>query len=444
MEKLFIKFLTIVKSLPLWILIGLSLAGYTLLFLPPISGINFEPLRKTWGSWIWVETIVFSILAITRTLDIIFDFFVSHLAATKQSQILRFVPLDRQVWWHLAKQQDDSFASQIHIEIQVTNTSDRPVQILKVRLIRPKRVESIHAEVLLPLKGSSYHSHTHPVLPFDTVPASVHLMLKGKLARQGKPIRVTLGITDQYGTEYRVKNIAVKSHDKVIIEPNPLKAGLEIIASKFFKSRNRTTEQPPVMPWTYDPKATNISICESILQEERRNYTANGRGRGGLGSLNIGLQSEPNLGWTEVGKIPKLLWEKGKGKKISSSNLERLLKTYESLAEPDKENMKRYLLSQLDKKSQFAEVAYFVFCALHRFGATIDALKTARTFLAGDKVYGYSNLLGTLAAIVSNEHFDIDPALYPQVLDVLKGDEENDFRLKEKINLAILEHIDRQ
>jgi len=137
MEKLFIKFLTIVKSLPLWILIGLSLAGYTLLFLPPISGINFEPLRKTWGSWIWVETIVFSILAITRTLDIIFDFFVSHLAATKQSQILRFVPLDRQVWWHLAKQQDDSFASQIHIEIQVTNTSDRPVQILKVRPVPP-------------------------------------------------------------------------------------------------------------------------------------------------------------------------------------------------------------------------------------------------------------------------------------------------------------------
>ena len=33
---------------------------------------------------------------------------------------------------------------------------------------------------------------------------------------------------------------------------------------------------------------------------------------------------------------------------------------------------------------------------------TIDALTAARAHLAGDRVYGYSNLLGTLSAIVND------------------------------------------
>ena len=41
-----------------------------------------------------------------------------------------------------------------------------------------------------------------------------------------------------------------------------------------------------------------------ILNEEKRSYKANGRSRGGLGSLNVGLQSEPDGGWTEEGRYP--------------------------------------------------------------------------------------------------------------------------------------------
>jgi hypothetical protein len=64
-------------------------------------------------------------------------------------------------------------------------------------------------------------------------------------------------------------------------------------------------------------------------------------------------------------------------------------------------------------------------------------------YLAGDKVFGYSNLLGTLSAVVSHEHHDIDPRLYSLILDALAGDEEHDFWLKEKINLARLRVYDR-
>ena len=59
-----------------------------------------------------------------------------------------------------------------------------------------------------------------------------------------------------------------------------------------------------------------------------------------------------------------------------------------------------------------------------------------------DKVYGYSNLLGTLSAVVSHEHFEIDLGLYPRILEALAGDTEHNFRLTEKINLARLQHLD--
>ena len=340
--------------------------------------------------------------------------------------VLRFVPLHRQRWWHLAKQQDESFCSQITLDVQATNISSDPVRIVKISLIKPKAT-ILHAEALLPVRGTSYHSFKEPVPPRGTTTASIHIMARGKLAAQGSPICITLGITDQYGQEYKLKNIIIETHDKPIPK--------NII-------KERINSRPPKMPWTYNPEVESIAICDAILKEEKRNYAANGRIRGGLGSLNVGLQNEPNYGWTEVGKVPSLLWKKGSGKIVSSPNLERLIKTYEALSEPDKRNIVQYLLSQLQKDSQFADVAYFVFLALHRIGRTIDALKTARTFLDGDKVFGYSNLKGTLSAVISHEHFSIEPNLYKKMLHELKGDQDPEFRLKEKINLAILEQLD--
>jgi hypothetical protein len=177
----------------------------------------------------------------------------------------------------------------------------------------------------------------------------------------------------------------------------------------------------PPAEWQHGGKFQKVDF---ILNEERRNYAANGRIRGGLGSLNVTLQSEPNSGWTEVGSVPSLLWDKRKAKHIESPNASRLIKLHAALSDAEKDDLERYLLS--------------------RMGQTIAGLQTARLHLAGDKVYGYSNLLGTLSAIVSHEHFQIERDLYPLMLEALAGDTENDFRLTEKINLARLQHLDAE
>ena len=165
---------------------------------------------------------------------------------------------------------------------------------------------------------------------------------------------------------------------------------------------------------------------------------------GGLGSLNVSLQSEPNFGWTTQGNVPALLWPKDKAKRLDSPNLVTLLSLYDGLEDSARRELQEYLLSHLNKLSRYADVSYFTFLALHRMQRTIDALTAARRDLSGDKVFGYSNLLGTLSAVISHEHFDMDPNLYPQIQKALLGDEEHNFRLTEKINLARLEHIAAQ
>jgi hypothetical protein len=179
-----------------------------------------------------------------------------------------------------------------------------------------------------------------------------------------------------------------------------------------------------------------------VLNEEKRNYVACGRERGGLGSLNVGLQSEPHFGWTTAGTLPALLWDKANAEPVGSPNVTRLVNIHAALGNGDKREMEGYLLSHLHGASPYADIGYFMFLVLHRVGRTIDALRAARSHLAGDKNYGYSNLLGTLSALVSREHFMIDPALCQQILDALAGDTEPNFRLNEKINLARLQHLD--
>ncbi len=399
--------------------------------------INFLSKSTNVYNWILVCLIIISFVAVIIAAKII------HQKAFGVSRVLRFVPLYRQRWWHLAKQQDGSCCSQIVVDIQVTNIVNAPIQIVKVSLIKPK-VRIIRAEASLPVEGTSYHSSKHPVQPHGTTTASIHIMTRGKLADQGNPICITLGITDQFGNEYRINNIIIETPDKPIRKTTFLNLlrSLKSGDFSFFRQRGHTDPQAPIMQWTYTPGLKSIDVCEAILKEEKRNYAACGRDRGGLGSLNVGLQSEPNYGVTQVGKVPELLWRKDQGEHISSPNLERLVRTYEALTGPDKDNLEQYLLSHLRKDSPFADVAYFVFLALHRMGRTIDALRTARGFLAGDKFYGYSNLLGTLSALVSHDHFAIEPSLYPQILDVLEGDQEPDFRLREKLNLARLARLD--
>lgn len=430
------SFLSVLRTLPVWMLGGLALAGYAVLFVPGFGGVDPTGFRHQWGVWIWIEALTFSILAVTRGLDAAITGHRLRRETAQSRLALRLVPLHQQCWWHLARQQDDSFVSQIRLDIEAANLTDRPVRIVKVRLIRPRtKGEILDAEASLPLAGSPYHSSRHAVPPHNTVTAALHIMVRGALAKQGQSITVTLGITDQFGEEYSLRGILIRTHDPLL----PKQSWAEILAGCVralpLLGQKSDGARPLPAEWQHGGEFEDVDL---ILNEEKRAYAARGRIMGALGSVNVELQSDPNLGATTIGNVPSLLWDKTHAKLVDSPNVARLMK----LHDVNKNNLEDYLLSHLHKGSRYADVAYLIFLALHRMDRTIDALAAARAHLAGDKVYGYSNLLGTLSAIVSYEHFDIDPALYPRILKVLEGDTEHSFRLTDKINQARLEHLD--
>ncbi len=432
------KALGILKDLPLWLLTATTLVPVIFLVVPEFSASASPEIR----TWVRLAAVAFGILSVCRFGSVLIPYIAAQRQIEAARRVLRFVPLHHKCWWHLAKQKDDSYISQIHMEIQASNTSDQPIQIVKVRLLRPS-AKLLHAHALLPMAGSPYYSHGHSLPPKGTEAAAVDISVRGALATAGRPIRVTLGITDQYGEEYKLAKLTVETHDPPM-RKSPLVARAQAVCLVWLRRIMRTKElQEPVMPWAFDAGSESINTAASILSEEKRSYFACGRDKGGLGSLNVGLQSTPNHGWTETGKIPQILWERGQGKAVTSPNLELLLRMHNALSSEDKGNLECYLLTQLSKESPFAEVAYFVCLGLHRMNRTIDALKTARTFLAGDRVYAYSNLLGTLSAVVSHEHGDISPQLYPLILNALAGDEEPNFGLREKINLASIKLLNQ-
>lgn len=180
-----------------------------------------------------------------------------------------------------------------------------------------------------------------------------------------------------------------------------------------------------------------------VLDEEVRSYVANGRIRGGLGSMNVTLQSVPNYGWTNEGQIPQLLFDKSDPTVISSPNATTLLKFYSSLDSDGKNNLKIYLQSHLRKDSPYVTIGYLIFFVLYRIGETVGALKQARRALLGDTINGYSNVLGIFSMIISREYLEIDSKTYEDIKLVLKGDSEYRSWLEQKINLALLKHLER-
>jgi len=180
-----------------------------------------------------------------------------------------------------------------------------------------------------------------------------------------------------------------------------------------------------------------------ILDEEVRSYTARGRRMGALGSMNIGLQSVPNNGWTSEGQIPQILFDKSDPNVISSPNATTLLKFFSTLDNDEKGAFKTYFISNLRKDSLYASIGYFIFFVLYRIGETVGGLKNARRALSGDSNHGYSNLLGMLSMIVSREYLEINPKTYEDIKITLLGDAEYNFQLVEKINLALLRHLQK-
>jgi len=98
-----ISFLSVLRTLPVWLLLGFALAGYAIIFAPGFGGIDPKGFRTEWGIWLWIEAIGFSILTVTRAIDASISAYLEHQRNKMDRRALRLVPRHQQCWWHLAR-----------------------------------------------------------------------------------------------------------------------------------------------------------------------------------------------------------------------------------------------------------------------------------------------------------------------------------------------------
>ena len=65
------RFLSILRSLPLWILAALAMAGYAALFAPAFGNVDLRSFRNQWGPWFWLDASAFSIFTLARATDLL-------------------------------------------------------------------------------------------------------------------------------------------------------------------------------------------------------------------------------------------------------------------------------------------------------------------------------------------------------------------------------------
>jgi hypothetical protein len=417
------------RSVPFWVLIGFAISALTLLVAPSPKGIDLAAFKAAYGHWIWTAFVASTCLAMARLLDGLARFIADTRERTRSSKGLTILLIERESWWHAAKQQDETMMSQISVTAQIVNNHDKPLRILNVSLLKPSGHEISHADASIPVPGTYYHSSQQAIPAGDAAKATIHLMVRGLISKQGTIAKIVLAIADQRAHTYKVK-CRLRTSDK----PSERKRnGLPF--------RRRVVAELPLPTPSIWSRAKDFDELNVILREEQRAYAAKGRRSGHLGSLNVTLQSEPNHGWSRDGQIPELLWEADKAVVISSPNLDKMLRLLQKADEASRADMESYLLSHLCRPSEFADVAYFIFLALHRQHRTCDALEEAQKFLAGDRKFGYSNLLGTLSALVSHEHASFDHETLITLSRLLKEDKEHNFRLLEKLNAARMRRL---
>jgi hypothetical protein len=197
------------RNIPLWVFAGLAVAGYTVLFAAPANGVNISAFRHQWGAWVWIEAVAFSALALAKATDLI----ASHAWVIRTKQMdrpLRLVLRYSGRRWYLARQPDGSFITQISLDVDVTNLTDHPVRLVATRLIRPSPKQDLINAVVMLHGPDQFRGAADMVPPHRAATANLFFLVHRAVAPQGTSLRVTVGITDQFGHEYRLNAIRVR------------------------------------------------------------------------------------------------------------------------------------------------------------------------------------------------------------------------------------------
>ena len=200
----------VLKSLPLWVLTGLTAAAGFILFAPPIRGLPLAAAR-TWP-WLAVAFVVFAFLLSARLLEIALRLVLRVWTLRREAAPIASLTftVKEQVnttWWSAATQPDGGVVSQVCVDLHAYNPTQALVHLNAARLIRPHVAQPDHlppVHMVSNPEGRGDSSPRYPIRPRANATVRVVLMVRGALAKEGAFVRSVVGLTDQNGHEYRV------------------------------------------------------------------------------------------------------------------------------------------------------------------------------------------------------------------------------------------------
>lgn len=97
------KLLSVLHSVPLWILAGFAVAGYAVIFVPSFGGIDVTEFKKQWGPWCWLDAIFFSVLAVACAIDLYVKYHRARARRRRQREEHRYFKIYAPLFAELMK-----------------------------------------------------------------------------------------------------------------------------------------------------------------------------------------------------------------------------------------------------------------------------------------------------------------------------------------------------
>lgn len=418
-----IRFLEVVKDLPLWLLTAVALALALFLLVPQLSA----DLEKAYRPWLILAATLFALLAVAKWISVLAQWLRARRAEAETRRTFRLTAVAHQCIWSCSKQADDSFVTQISADLMVKNRSQSPLGLAAARVVAPLlRERWLRGEMLQDLilvravQGNMYGTaqvSDHRIPAGMTLPARVTVMLRSKpKQRPEEKLNLVLAITDEDGNEQRIR-IAFKGFGAPPSKPAmPLEASFTIV----------------------DPIEKEVA---SLLQAELARYDKCGRSVGGLGSVHLVYRGRAMTGvgsdsWEANSPHNQSIAGDPEVAALQSDNLEALLAFNTRLSSPEEHGrLVAALIDRLGESKGYLRVSYFIVYALWRLGHFPETLGAAKEALPqGEiKAFGLSNVLMLLNGSLRYRHPDFTAEMLDQVEGFVHGLSEHTFLIQEKI-----------
>lgn len=343
------------------------------------------------------------------------------------------LPHQRPNWWHMGKTGDQKPGMQIVSYWYVTNTTDRPLNILNAYIKKPLT----QGHVLIKDIHSNYHG-SYAVPPNTTTDLHADFWITPPICKEGRDLTVDIVFVDQYGQKRIKNNIIIPSDKRKTTSPKKL-------------------EEEAIYKLEHDVEKR----VASILKDEINRYKKYGRSSGQLGSVYASYQGRKITsiyqdGWTSsrAGERQEIVNDP-ENAQVLTENGDSLVNYYNDLKEgTDKELLINSLISRLNREKEYYCVSYLIIYVLFRVGHLSDGLaaasigltpkptfldimlrrKPTEKLLETHQRYGYSDFLGMINGLLRYDHQSFSNNELDIIEEFIANTNEHTFQIGEKIN----------